>query len=96
VAQDGSERAAQGQRALDVREAQVAERENDMKDLKHALQTQHSDLQHRHQQLQVRCYILLLLLPLSTINGTCLLLQQAFQFSRDWSSVQGMSRWLPA
>ena len=62
MAQDASERAAQGQRALDVRQAQVAERENDMKDLKHALQTQHSDLQHRHQQLQVRCYALLLLL----------------------------------
>ncbi len=78
VAQDVAERAAQGQRALDVREAQLAQRENDMKELKHALQTQHSDLQHRHHQLQVRCYILLLLLPLSTVKGTTLLLQQAF------------------
>ena len=75
VAQEGSERAAQGQCALDVRQAQVVERENDMKELKHALQTQHSDLQHRHQQLQVRCRILLLLLPLSTVKGTPLLLQ---------------------
>lgn len=62
---------------MDVREAQVAKRETDMKELKHALQTQHSDLQHRHQQLQVRCDSLLLLLPLSTINETPLLLQQA-------------------
>ncbi len=77
MAQEGSERAAQGQLALDVRQAQVVERENDMKELKHALQSQHSDLQHRHQQLQVRCYILLLLLPSSTIKGTPLLLQQA-------------------
>jgi len=55
----------------------VVERENDMKELKHALQSQHSDLQHRHQQLQVRCYILLLLLPSGTIKRTPLLLQQA-------------------
>lgn len=58
AAQEGSERAAQGQHALDVREAQMAQHESDMKDLKHALQKQHSDLQHKQQQLQVHFNII--------------------------------------
>lgn len=53
VAQEVSERAAQGQHALDVRQAQIGQRDSDLKDLQHALQTQHFDLQHKHQQLQV-------------------------------------------
>ena len=53
AAKEGSDRAAQGQQALDKREAQVTQRESDMQDLKHSLHTQHLDLQHKHQQLQV-------------------------------------------
>ena len=53
AAQEGSERAAAGQQALDSREAWVSQREGDLKDLNHALQVQHADWQRKQQQLQV-------------------------------------------
>ena len=53
AAQEGSERAALGQQALDTREARVSQHESDLKDLNHALQAQHAELQRQQQQLQV-------------------------------------------
>lgn len=53
AAEEASERAALGQQALDTREARVSQRESDLKDLNHALQAQHADLQRQQQQLQV-------------------------------------------
>ena len=48
----------------------MAQCESDMKDLKHALQAQHSDLQHRHHQLQVPLCTFLLT-SLSTQKCLC-------------------------
>ena len=57
AAKEASERAAQEQQALNAREAQVTQRETDLQELKHSLHTQHLDLQHKHQQLQVVCLL---------------------------------------